>query len=96
MELVRTTISVSGLDDAEVAEGMQAFREYLGEREWLINPEAEWDSAQRRLRVTMEIEGDEEKSASLFAFDEVWDCVIAAFQVSETISFDIVEAVKVS
>ncbi len=92
MTQVRTKISVSGFNDAEIAEGLSYFRQYLGERLWLINPKAVWDSERSLLLVTIETEGENPKLESEGTFDEVWDCVVAAFKSSETISFDILEA----
>ena len=93
MARIRTKISVTGFNEAEIAEGMPYFRRYLRERPWLIEPIAEWDSQEKRLLVTIETEGDDPKLESKGAFDEVWDCVIAAFGFSsERITLDILEA----
>jgi hypothetical protein len=93
MTRIRTRISVAGFNDAEIAEGMLYFRQYLRERPWLIEPKAEWNPQEKRLTVTIETEGDDPKLESEGAFDEVWDCVIAAFRFSsERITFDILEA----
>jgi len=48
--------------------------------------------AQSRLLVTIETEGDDPKLESERAFDEAWDRVLAAFHVSGTVSFDILQA----
>lgn len=92
MTHVRTTISVTGLTDAEAAEGLSAFREYLGERPWLHDARAEWAAGEGRLLVTVETEGDDPKLESAAALDEVWDCVHAAFDASGTVAFDILAA----
>jgi hypothetical protein len=96
MSRVRTKISVSGLKEAEVAEGLSSFREYISARPWLLNPKADWDDEKNRLDVTIETEGDDPKLVAEGVFDEVWDCTIAAFDSSGTVSFDILEAVRVS
>ncbi len=93
--MIRTKISVAGFKDAEIAEGLPYFREYLEERSWLVNPQAEWDTERGLLLVTIDTGGDDPKFESATAFDEVWDCVIAAFNASGTISFDILEAALV-
>jgi hypothetical protein len=96
MSLIRTKISVAGLNESEAAEGLPSFREYIDGRAWLLNPKAEWDGEGECLRVTVETEGDDAKLEAEGVFDEVWDCVIAAFDSSESLSFDILEAVKLS
>lgn len=80
---------MAALKDANVAEGLPYFRQHLGERPRLLNPHAEWDAKQSRLLVTIETEGDDPTLESEGVFDEVWDCVIAAFDASETVSFNI-------
>ncbi len=93
MVRIRTRIAVTGFTDAEVAEGMLYFRQYLRERPWLIEPKAEWNPQETRLLVTIETEGDDPKLESEGVFDEVWDCMIAAFCFSsERITFNILEA----
>ena len=93
MARIRTKISVTGFNDAEIAEGMPYFRRYLRERPWLVGPKAEWNAQENRLVVTIETEGDDPKLESEGAFDEVWDCVIAAFGFSsERIALGILEA----
>jgi hypothetical protein len=93
MARIRTKISVTGFNEAEIAEGMPYFRRYLRERPWLVGPKAEWNAQENRLVVAIETEGDDPKLESEGAFDEVWDCVIAAFGFSsERIAFDILEA----
>jgi hypothetical protein len=93
MVRVRTRIAVTGFKNAEVTEGMPDFRQYLRERPWLIEPQAEWDPQETRLLVTIETEGDDPKLESEGVLDEVWDCTIAAFCFSsERMSFNIVEA----
>jgi hypothetical protein len=95
MSRIRTRISVAGLTGAEIAEGLSSFRQYLGERTWLINPQADWDAEQSRLLVTVETEGVDPALESEATFDEVWDCVIAAFDAAGTVSFDILGAESV-
>jgi hypothetical protein len=92
MAHISTIISVAGLKDDEVVEGLPYLRQYLSERPWLLNPRAEWDAERGRLLVTIETEGDDPKLESEGVFDEVWDCVIAAFDASGTISFDVLGA----
>lgn len=46
--------------------------------------------------MTVETEGDDPRLEAEGVFDEVWDCVIAAFDSSGTVSFDILEAVRLS
>ena len=93
MVRIRTRIAVTGFKDAEVAEGMLYFRQYLRERPWLIEPKAEWNPHKTRLLVTIETEGDDLKLESEGVLDEVWDCAIAAFRFSsEQVAFDILEA----
>lgn len=93
MAQVRTKISVSGFNDAEITEGLQDFLAEFKERPWLTNPKAEWDSERKLLLVTIETEGDDPKLEAEGVFDEVWDCVIAYFNFSsERVSFDILEA----
>jgi len=93
MARIRTRISVTGFNDAEISEGMLYFRQYLRERPWLIDPKAEWNPQESRLLVTVETEGDDPKLESEGVFDEVWDCIIAAFRFSsERINFYILEA----
>jgi hypothetical protein len=93
MARIRTRISVTGFNDAEVTEGMPYFRQYLRERPWLIRPKAEWDTQENRLVVTTKTQGDDPALESERVFDEVWDCAIAAFTFSsERIAFKILEA----
>jgi hypothetical protein len=93
MSQVRTKISVAGFDDIEIAESLQDLLAEFNERPWLMNPQAEWDTVQKVLLVTVETEGDDPKLESEGAFDEIWDCVIACFSFSsERISFNILEA----
>ena len=97
MTRIRTRIAVTGFNDAEIAEGMPYFRQYLRERPWLIEPKAEWNLRKNWLLVTIETEGDDPKLESEGAFDEVWDCVISAFSFSsERIAFNILEAQSVT
>jgi len=93
MARIRTRISVTGFNDAEITEGIPYFRQYLRERPWLIEPKVEWSPQENRLLVTIETEGDDPKLESEGVFDEVWDCVIAAFRFpSERLAFHILEA----
>ncbi len=93
MARIRTRVSVTGFNDAEVAEGMPHFRRYLRGRPWLIEPIVEWNPQEDRLVVTIETEGVDPKFESEGVLDEVWDCVIAAFGFSsERIDFDVLEA----
>jgi hypothetical protein len=93
MARIRTRISVTGFNEAEITEGMTYFRQYLRERPWFIQPKAEWETQENRLVVTIETQGDDPKLESERVFDEVWDCVIAAFTFSsERIDFNILEA----
>jgi hypothetical protein len=93
MARIRTRISVSGSNDAEITEGMPYLRQYLSERPWLIEPKAEWNPKEGLLVVTIETQGDDPKLESESVFDDVWDCAIAAFRFSsEQIAFDILEA----
>jgi hypothetical protein len=82
MARIRTKIGATGVNEAEITEGMPHFRQYLGERPWLIEPKAEWDPQEARLLITIETEGDDPELESEGVFDEVWDCVIAAFRFS--------------
>jgi hypothetical protein len=45
---------------------------------------------QKHLLVTVETEGDDPKFASEATFDEVWDCVVAAFSSSGTTGFSFI------
>jgi hypothetical protein len=93
MAWIRTRIAATGLNDAEVDEGMPHFRLYLRERPWLIEPTAEWDPQEARLLITIETEGVDPKLESEGVLDEVWDCVIAAFRFSsERIAFSVLGA----
>jgi hypothetical protein len=97
MVRIRTRISVTGFNEAEVAEGMPYFRQYLRERPWLIEPKAEWNPQVNRLLVKIETVGEDPKLESEGVCDEVWDCAIAAFRFSsEQIAFDILEAQPVA
>ena len=93
MARIRTKISVTGFNEADITEGIPYFRQYLRERPWLIEPEAEWNPQGNRLLVTIDTEGDDPKLESEGVLDEVWDCAIAAFRFSsEQVAFDILEA----
>ena len=61
MARIRTRISVAGINDADITEGMLYFRQYLRERPWFIEPKAEWNPQENRLLVTVETEGDDPK-----------------------------------
>ena len=96
MVRIRTRISVTGFNDAEITEGIANFRQYLSERPWLTESNAEWNPKEGLLVVTIETQGDNPKLESEGVFDEVWDCAIAAFRFSsEQIVFDILEAQRV-
>jgi hypothetical protein len=93
MARIRTRISVTGSNDAEITEGMRYLRQYLRERPWLTESRAEWNPLENQLLVTIQTEGDDPKLESEGVFDEVWDCAFAAFRFSsEQIVFDILEA----
>jgi hypothetical protein len=93
MARIRTRISVTGFNSADIAEGMPYFRQYLRERPWLIEPRAVWNPHKARLLVTTETEGHDPKLESEGVLDDVWDCVIAAFSSSSgRIAFNTLEA----
>ena len=97
MARIRTRISVTGSNDAEITEGMPYLRQYLRERPWLTESRAEWNPLENQLLVTIQTEGDDPKLESEGVFDEVWDCAFAAFRFSsEQIVFDILEAQPVA
>ena len=86
MAEVRTKISVAGFNDTEIGEGLQDFLAEFKERPWLANPKAEWDSERKLLLLTIETEGNDPKLEAEAVLDEVWDCVIAYFNFSSTVS----------
>ena len=93
MARIRTRVAVTGLDSADIAEGMPYFRQYLRERPWVNEPRAVWNPRKTRLLITAETEGHDPKLESEGVLDDVWDCVIAAFRFSsERIAFDTLEA----
>ncbi len=96
MARVRTKIAVASFNNPEIAEGLQDFLVELGERVWLINPQAEWASARKLLLVTVETEGSDLELEARRVLDEVWDCVIACFNFEFEISFNIMEAKRVA
>ena len=96
MAQIRTRISITGFNEAEITEGIANFRQYLSEHPWLTESKAEWNPIESELLVTIETEGDDPELESEGVFDEVWDCAIAAFRFSsERIVFDILEAQQV-
>jgi hypothetical protein len=93
MAKIRTKISVSGFNEAEITAGLEDFRQEFSERFWLENPNAIWDSDRNLLIVTVETEGGDPKNEAEGVLDEIRDCVIACFNFSsERVSFDILEA----
>jgi hypothetical protein len=93
MARIRTRISITGFNDAEITEGIADFRQYLRERPWLTESRADWEPLESELLVTIETQGDDPKLESEGVLDDVWDCAIAAFRFSsERIAFDILEA----
>jgi hypothetical protein len=90
MSLVRTVISVSGFNEAEVQSGLPDLIAEFAERPWIIRPSAHWETTRQRLIVTTHYEGNEPEHDSQAALDEVWDCVIACLSFSsDGIHFDI-------
>lgn len=56
MARIRTRISITGFNDAEITEGMADFLQYLRERPWLTESRAEWNPLENQLLVTIETE----------------------------------------
>ena len=100
MDHVRTRVSVTGFNEAEVREGLPHLIEEFSQRPWLLKTEAFWDGERSRLVVTVEAKGSDARvdggvgGANL---DEVWDCVIACFNfTSDGIHFDVESSEVVS
>jgi hypothetical protein len=92
IEQIYTRIAVTGFQESEIADGLPHLLRYLSERPWLLNPKATWDAEGNRLIVEVGTEEIGSDVASEFAFDEIWDCVIAAINFSsDKIHFDILE-----
>jgi hypothetical protein len=52
MSHVRTRVSVTGFNEAEVRAGLPHLIEELGQRPWLLKTDAFWDGERSRLVVT--------------------------------------------
>lgn len=89
MSFVQARISVFGLTESEVREGMTDLLDELHQRSWIINPKASWDTERECLIVTTHYEGTNTELISRAALDEVRDCVIACLKFSSRgIQFD--------
>ncbi len=96
MPVIRTQISVSGFDAAEVRDGLADLLTELRRRSWLLWSHASWDGNRQRLVVNVHREGDDPVFSGEATFDEVWDCVIACISfASDGIHFDIDESVAI-
>ena len=97
MALVRTRISVAGIAEAEVRDGLEHLLAEFRERPWIVRPGATWDDERGRLVVTTHYEGDDAERVGAAASDEVWDCVIACINFSsDRIKFELEESVVVN
>jgi hypothetical protein len=86
-------ITVAGFSEEEVSDGLEAFLEYLRERPWFLRTAARWESKTEKLVIDIETEDDDVTRATAGTTDEVWDCVIAAFNfASDGISFDVTKS----
>jgi hypothetical protein len=93
MKRIVTQIAVAGFSKAEVADGLDAFLGYLRDRPWLLRTAARWEDQTKKLVVEIEREDADVAAATAATKDEVWDCVIAAFNFdSEAISFDVIKS----
>jgi hypothetical protein len=93
MSRIRTRVSITGFNEAEVGAGLPHLIEEFGQRPWLLKTDAFWDGGRSRLVVTVQREGDDARieggdgGANL---DEIWDCVIACVNfTSKGIHFDV-------
>src|SRR5437762_14289438 len=82
-------ISVRGLSEAEGSAGVPHLREEFQHRPWLRQPRADWDSARNELAITLDYPGDDSKRCAEAALDEIRDCVVACFQFSSDIQFEL-------
>ena len=89
---VRVKIGVLGFTEHEAEDGLPLLLEEFKHHPWLLTPEAKWDELNKQIEIMLEIEDMPPEIAREFAFDEVWDCVIATINFSsEGIKFDILE-----
>jgi hypothetical protein len=90
MKRIVTQITVAGFTQKEVADGLDAFLGYLRDRPWLLRTAARWEDQTKKLVVDVEREDADIAKATTATKDEVWDCVVAAFNFdSKEISFDV-------
>jgi hypothetical protein len=80
MKRIVTQITVAGFTQKEVADGLDAFLGYLRDRPWLLRTAARWEDQTKKLVVDVEREDADVAKATAATKEEVWDCVIAAFQ----------------
>jgi hypothetical protein len=89
MEYVRVTIGVWGFTQEEIDRGLSHLVDEFTHRPWLMNPCAVWNTARNRMIVTVDYEGQDAKLCGKAVLDEIGDCVIACFDCSSTMHFEI-------
>jgi hypothetical protein len=93
MKRIITQIAVAGFSESEVAGGLDALLGYLRDRPWLLRTAARWENKSKKLIIDVEREDGDTATATTATKDEVWDCVIAAFNFSsDKISCDVTKS----
>src|SRR5690349_17912361 len=90
MASVRVTLTVSGITEVEVRNGLPNLLDEFQQRPWIITPNAKWDTDRKLVVISVEYENSDIEGCKRAALDEVRDCLIACIQFSsEKISFEI-------
>jgi hypothetical protein len=89
MAYIRVTIVVRGLTEAQVDAGLADLLDEFEQRDWLVNPGADWDYEREGLVVTIDYEGRDTQLCGKAVLDEVQDCLAASLQFTSDLRFEI-------
>jgi hypothetical protein len=92
MALIRVTIVVRGLTEAQAEDGLSDLLDEFEQRDLLVNPNAEWDDEREGLVVTIDYEGRDTKRCGQAVLEEVQDCVTACLRFSTDLDYEIEDA----
>jgi hypothetical protein len=89
MAYIRVTIVVRGLTEAQVDDGLSDLLDEFEQRDWLVNPGAEWDVEREGLVVTIDYEGRDAKRCGQAVLEEVQDCITACLRFDSDLRYEI-------
>lgn len=90
MKQIQTRITVRGISEAVVLNGLADLMHEFEQRPWMGDVRSIWDSKRVALNIDVEGEGEDAESIGQGVLDEVADCIVACICLTdETVSFDI-------